>query len=67
MERVSGEMVAAAIEPVCRPSTPAVQDVLSDIPAGLAEDVVRGQIRLSGGGALLPGLRKGSRRTPDSA
>jgi rod shape-determining protein MreB len=33
-----------------------VQNVLSDIPAGLAEDVLRGQIRLSGGGALLPGL-----------
>jgi rod shape-determining protein MreB len=33
-----------------------VQNVLSEIPAGLAEDVVRGQVRLSGGGALLPGL-----------
>jgi actin-like ATPase involved in cell morphogenesis len=33
-----------------------VQLVLSDIPAGLAEDVVRGQVRLSGGAALLPGL-----------
>jgi hypothetical protein len=30
--------------------------MLSDIPAGLAEDVVRGKIRLAGGGALLPGL-----------
>jgi rod shape-determining protein MreB len=30
--------------------------MLSDIPANLAEDVVRGKIRLSGGGALLPGL-----------
>ncbi len=33
-----------------------VQNVLSDIPAGLAEDVVRGRVRISGGGALLPGL-----------
>jgi rod shape-determining protein MreB len=30
--------------------------MLSEIPAGLAEDVVRGKIRLAGGGALLPGL-----------
>jgi rod shape-determining protein MreB and related proteins len=33
-----------------------VHEILSDIPAGLAEDVVRGKVRLSGGGALLPGL-----------
>jgi rod shape-determining protein MreB len=30
--------------------------MLSDIPAGLAEDVVRGKVRLAGGGSLLPGL-----------
>jgi rod shape-determining protein MreB and related proteins len=30
--------------------------VLSDIPSGIAEDVVRGKIRLAGGGALLPGM-----------
>jgi rod shape-determining protein MreB len=30
--------------------------MLSEIPAGLAEDVVRGKVRLAGGGALLPGL-----------
>ena len=29
--------------------------MLSDIPPNLAEDVVRGKIRLAGGGALLPG------------
>ncbi len=34
----------------------AVQELLSDIPPNLAEDVVRGKIRLAGGGALLPGL-----------
>jgi len=33
-----------------------VQEMMSDIPANLAEDVVRGKIRLAGGGALLPGL-----------
>jgi rod shape-determining protein MreB len=30
--------------------------MLSDIPPNLAEEVVRGKIRVSGGGALLPGL-----------
>jgi actin-like ATPase involved in cell morphogenesis len=30
--------------------------MLSEIPAGLAEDVVRGKVRLAGGGSLLPGL-----------
>jgi len=29
---------------------------LSDIPSGIAEDVVRGKVRLAGGGALLPGI-----------
>jgi hypothetical protein len=33
-----------------------VHEMLSEIPAGLAEDVVRGKIRLAGGGSLLPGL-----------
>ena len=56
VERVSGEMVAAALEPVVATIARAVQEVLSDIPSGIAEDVVRGKIRLAGGGALLPGL-----------
>src|SRR5579871_4380028 len=56
VERVSGEMVAAALEPVVAAIARAVQEVLSDIPSGIAEDVVRGKIRLAGGGALLPGL-----------
>jgi rod shape-determining protein MreB and related proteins len=56
IEKVPGELVAAAIEPVVSAIAGTVQTVLSDIPAGLAEDVVRGQVRLSGGGALLPGL-----------
>jgi len=41
---------------------------MSDIPPNLAEDVVRGKIRLAGGGALLPGLaskdRGGDRKSP---
>lgn len=56
IEKVPGDLVAGALEPVVSAIGTTVQDVLSDIPAGLAEDVVRGQVRLSGGGALLPGL-----------
>jgi rod shape-determining protein MreB len=56
IEKVPGDLVATALEPVISAIGRTVQDVLSDIPAGLAEDVVRGKIRLTGGGALLPGL-----------
>src|SRR5579862_1393302 len=45
IEKVPGELVAAAIEPVVSAIAGTVQTVLSDIPAGLAEDVVRGQVR----------------------
>ena len=48
--------MAAAIEPVVSAIGTAVHNVLSDIPAGLAADVVHGDVRVSGGGALLPGL-----------
>ena len=56
LEKVPGELVAGALEPVVSAIGRAVQQVLSDIPAGLAEDVMRGKVRLTGGGALLPGL-----------
>jgi rod shape-determining protein MreB and related proteins len=56
IEKVPGDLVASALEPVVSAIGTTVQNVLSDIPAGLAEDVIRGQVRLSGGGALLPGL-----------
>jgi len=56
VERVPGDLVAAALEPVIAAIARSVQEVLSDIPSGLAEDVVRGKVRLAGGGALLPGL-----------
>jgi len=56
VERISSDLVAAALEPVVGAIARAVQEVLSDIPSGIAEDVVRGKIRLAGGGALLPGL-----------
>jgi rod shape-determining protein MreB len=56
LEKVPGELVAAALEPVVSAIGRTVQQVMSDIPAGLAEDVMRGKVRLTGGGALLPGL-----------
>ena len=56
VERVEADLVAAALEPVVTAIARAVQEVLSDIPSGLAEDVVRGKVRVAGGGALLPGL-----------
>jgi len=55
-EYIPGSLVAAALEPIVTTIATAVHEMLSDIPAGLAEDVVRGKIRLAGGGALLPGL-----------
>jgi rod shape-determining protein MreB and related proteins len=55
-EKVPGDLVATALEPVVSAIGRSVQEVLSDIPPGLAEDVVRGKVRLAGGGALLPGL-----------
>lgn len=56
VERVSARLVAAAIEPTVSGIATAVQEMLSDIPPNLAEEVFRGKIRLAGGGALLPGL-----------
>ena len=56
VERVTGKLVAKALEHTVAAIINSVQEVLSDIPPGIAADVVRGKIRLSGGGALLPGL-----------
>ncbi|MBV9093535.1 MAG: rod shape-determining protein [Streptosporangiaceae bacterium] len=55
-EHVPGHLVADAIEPIVSMIAASVQELLAEIPAGLAEDVVRGKVRLAGGGALLPGL-----------
>jgi rod shape-determining protein MreB and related proteins len=55
-QRVSASLVAAAIEPAVVTIIATVRELLSDIPPNLAEEVVRSKIRLSGGGALLPGL-----------
>ena len=56
VEQISAGMVAAAIEPSVRTIVSTVEELLADIPPDLAEEVVRGKIRLAGGGALLPGL-----------
>ncbi len=56
VERVPGKLVATALEHIVAAMVTAVEEMLSDIPPNLAEDVVRGKIRLAGGGALLPGL-----------
>jgi rod shape-determining protein MreB len=56
VERVPGKLVSTALEHTVAAIISAVQETLSDIPPGIAEDVVRGRIRLAGGGALLPGL-----------
>jgi rod shape-determining protein MreB len=56
VENVPGWIVAAALEQPVATIVTSVKEMLSDIPPNLAEDVVRGKIRLAGGGALLPGL-----------
>ncbi|HTT53324.1 MAG TPA: rod shape-determining protein [Streptosporangiaceae bacterium] len=56
VEQVPGRLVARALEHIITAIVDCVQEMLSDIPPNLAEDVVRGKIRLAGGGALLPGL-----------
>jgi len=55
-EFVPGALVASALEPIVAAIGGAVHEMLSEIPAELAEDVVRGKVRLAGGGSLLPGL-----------
>ena len=55
-ESVPGALVADTLEPIVSAIAGAVHEMLSEIPAGLAEDVVRGKVRLAGGGSLLPGL-----------
>jgi rod shape-determining protein MreB len=56
IESVPGWLVANALEPVVGAIVETVGEILTDIPPDLAEDVIRGKIRLAGGGALLPGL-----------
>ncbi|MGO9078958.1 MAG: rod shape-determining protein [Streptosporangiaceae bacterium] len=54
--KITGPLVTVALRRCVTAITDTVQEMLSDIPPNLAADVVRGKIRLAGGGALLPGL-----------
>jgi rod shape-determining protein MreB and related proteins len=54
--RVSSDLIAGALDPAVRTILLAVDEVLSEIPPDLAEDVVKRRIQLAGGGALLLGL-----------
>ncbi len=56
VEKVEGPLVTAALERAVGAIVETVREMLSDIPPNLAADVVRGKIRVAGGGALLPGL-----------
>ena len=56
VERVSADLVGNALQSSATAIMGAVRELLANIPPNLAEDVVRGKIRLAGGGALLPGL-----------
>jgi rod shape-determining protein MreB and related proteins len=56
VEYVSARLVADALSQPVAAIAESAQEMMSDIPPNLAEDVVRGKIRLAGGGALLPGL-----------
>jgi rod shape-determining protein MreB len=55
-EWVPAKLVAEALEHVVTAIVESVEEMLAEIPPNLAEDVVRGKIRLAGGGAMLPGL-----------
>jgi rod shape-determining protein MreB and related proteins len=56
VEYIPGRIVADALNHTVAAIAESAREMLSDIPPNLAEDVVRGKIRLAGGGALLPGL-----------
>lgn len=65
--RISARLVASALEPTVAAIAGAVEQLLSDIPPNLAEEVVRSKIRLAGGGALLPGISDRIETTADIA
>jgi rod shape-determining protein MreB and related proteins len=56
VDYVPGHLVAAALEHTVAVIVASVQEMQSDLPPDLAEDVVHSKIRLAGGGALLLGL-----------
>jgi rod shape-determining protein MreB and related proteins len=55
-QRVTGELVASALEHAVATIIESVEQLLSEMPPDLADDVVERKIQLAGGGALLLGL-----------
>jgi rod shape-determining protein MreB len=53
---IQGDLVAAALQRIVTTIVDAVRVILLGLPPDLAEDVVRGKVCLTGGGALLLGL-----------
>ena len=56
VEYIPGRLVADALERPVAAIAGSVQEMMSDVPPNMAEDIVREKIRLAGGGAMLPGL-----------
>lgn len=54
--QVPGDIVADALERIAATIVDSVRAILLGLPPDLAEDVVRGKVCLTGGGALLLGL-----------
>jgi rod shape-determining protein MreB len=54
--QVPADLVATALERIVVAIAEGVRAILLDLPPDLAEDVVRGKVCLTGGGALLLGL-----------
>ena len=54
--QVPADLVATALERIVVTIADGVRAILLDLPPDLAEDVVRGKVCLTGGGALLLGL-----------
>jgi rod shape-determining protein MreB and related proteins len=56
VEQVRADLVATALEGIVARLADAVRAILLDLPPDLAEDVFRGKVCLTGGGALLLGM-----------
>jgi rod shape-determining protein MreB and related proteins len=54
--QIPADLVRAALEGIVARQVDAVRTILLDLPPDLAEDVIRGKVCLTGGGALLLGL-----------
>jgi rod shape-determining protein MreB len=55
-EEIAPKLIAGALERPVNAILTAFNDLLGEVPADIAAELVGGGIRLAGGGALLPGL-----------